>query len=167
MRKALLVIDMQNFCVGRDSCSIFKYNNSELIKNVNKIISQYDKDDVYYIVNIMEDNEINRTAPFKAFEGCYDAEMVSDLCVVNDKVYKKYESNAFSNDDLAEALKNSQTEKLEVVGVDEGGCVARTAIAGIKLGFKVTLNTSGIGTTFIEKAEEFKKELIELGAEFK
>lgn len=39
MNKALLVMDMQNFCVGKNSCDIFKYNNSELIKNVNSIIS--------------------------------------------------------------------------------------------------------------------------------
>lgn len=166
MKRALLVIDMQNFCVGRDSCSIFKYNNSELIKNVNKIISEYDKNYVYYIVNIMEDNESNRGAPFKAFEGCYDAEMASDLYVVNDKVFKKFESNAFSNEKLTEDFKQCGVTEVELVGVDGGGCVACTALAAIKLGYKVILNTSGIGTTFVEKAEEFNKELIELGAEF-
>ncbi|MDO5516333.1 MAG: isochorismatase family cysteine hydrolase [Clostridium sp.] len=167
MSKALLIIDMQNFCVGKDSCSIFKYNNSELIKNVNQIISEYDKNDVYYIVNIMEDNEVNRYAPFKAFEGSYDADIVRDLYRVNDKVFKKYESNAFSNDLLSETLKNSGVDEIEIVGVDGGGCVARSAIEAIKLGFKVSLYTSGIGTTFTEKAEEFNKELKELGAKFK
>lgn len=115
----------------------------------------------------MEDNEANREAPFKAFEGSYDAEMVSQLLKINNKVFRKYESNAFSNESLVQALKNSQVDEIEVVGVDGGGCVARTAIAGIKLGYKVTLNTSGIGTTFTHKAEEFNKKLKELGAEFK
>lgn len=167
MKRALLVIDMQNFCVGRESCSIFKYNNSKLIENVNKIISEYDKEDVYYIVNIMEDNEANKEAPFKAFEGSYDAEIVSNLLKVNDKVFRKYESNAFLNESLVQALKDSQVDEIEVVGVDGGGCVARTSIAGINLGFNVILNTSGIGTTFVEAAEEFNKKLKELGAEFK
>ena len=105
---------MQNFCVGRESCSIFKYNNSKLIENVNKIISEYDKEDVYYIVNIMEDNEANKEAPFKAFEGSYDAEIVSNLLKVNDKVFRKYESNAFLNESLVQALKDSQVDEIEV-----------------------------------------------------
>ncbi|HCW54485.1 MAG TPA: isochorismatase [Clostridium sp.] len=166
MNKALLVMDMQNFCVGENACDMFRYNKSELIKNINSIISKYDYDQVYYIINLLEDNEFNRQAPFKAFEGCYDAELVENLCVVNDKVFKKYESNAFSNEYLTEALKVSQVDEIEIVGVDGGGCVALTAIDAIKRGYKVVLNTKGIGTIFKEKAEIYNQELMKMGAEF-
>lgn len=41
--KALLVIDMQNVCVGEKHAAYFKYNNRELIQKVNKIIDANEK----------------------------------------------------------------------------------------------------------------------------
>ncbi|AIY81329.1 cysteine hydrolase [Clostridium botulinum] len=167
MEKALLVIDMQNFCVGKNQAALFKYKNLELIKNVNMIISEYEPQNVYYIVNIMEDNLSNKCAPFKAFAGSYEADIVSDLSVVNNKIFKKYESNAFSNKKLIEELMNSNIIEVEIVGVDGGGCVALTAFAALELGFKVIMNTRGIGTTFNDKADKYNKQLKEQGVQFK
>ncbi|MGN2370122.1 MULTISPECIES: isochorismatase family protein [unclassified Clostridium] len=167
MEKALLVIDMQNFCVGKNQAALFKYKNLELIKNVNMIISEYEPQNVYYIVNIMEDNLSNKCAPFKAFAGSYEADIVSDLSVVNNKIFKKYESNAFSNKKLIEELMNSNITEVEIVGVDGGGCVALTAFAALELGFKVIMNTRGIGTTFNDKADKYNKQLKEQGVQFK
>gem|GEM_PF-2797640 len=56
MKKALLVIDMQNVCVGENHSPFFKYDNSNLIENVNAVISGYEPKNVYYIMNIIEDN---------------------------------------------------------------------------------------------------------------
>ncbi|NFO75570.1 cysteine hydrolase, partial [Clostridium botulinum] len=165
MEKALLVIDMQNFCVGKNQAALFKYKNLELIKNVNMIISEYEPQNVYYIVNIMEDNLSNKCAPFKAFAGSYEADIVSDLSVVNNKIFKKYESNAFSNKKLIEELMNSNIIEVEIVGVDGGGCVALTAFAALELGFKVIMNTRGIGTTFNDKADKYNKQLKEQGVQ--
>lgn len=167
MEKALLVIDMQNFCVGKNQAALFKYKNLELIKNVNMIISEYEPQNVYYIVNIMEDNFSNKCAPFKAFDGSYEADIVSDLSVVNNKIFKKYESNAFSNKKLIEELMNSNITEVEIVGVDGGDCVALTAFAALELGFKVIMNTRGIGTTFNDKADKYNKQLKEQGVQFK
>ena len=49
MKKALLVIDMQNVCVGEKHAAYFKYNNRELIQKVNKIIDANEKNLVVYI----------------------------------------------------------------------------------------------------------------------
>ena len=38
MKKALLVIDMQNVCVGEKHASYFKYDNKKLLREVNKAI---------------------------------------------------------------------------------------------------------------------------------
>lgn len=43
MKKALLVIDMQNVCVGEKHAAYFKYNNRELIRKGNKIIDANEK----------------------------------------------------------------------------------------------------------------------------
>ena len=40
MKKALLVIDMQNVCVGEKHATYFKYDNENLIQAVNKVIDE-------------------------------------------------------------------------------------------------------------------------------
>lgn len=59
-----------------------------------------------------------------------------------------------------------QVDEIEIVGVDEGGCIALTAIDAMKRGDKVVLNTKGIGTKFKEKAEIYNQKLMRIGAEF-
>lgn len=59
MKKALLVIDMQNVCVGEKHAAYFKYNNRELIRKVNKIIDANEKNLVVYIQNVMKRNLVN------------------------------------------------------------------------------------------------------------
>ena len=59
MKKALLVIDMQNVCVGEKHAAYFKYNNRELIWKVNKIIDANEKNLVVYIQNVMKRNFVN------------------------------------------------------------------------------------------------------------
>lgn len=38
MKKALLVIDMYNVCIGENHATYFKYNNTDLVEAVNKVI---------------------------------------------------------------------------------------------------------------------------------
>lgn len=159
MKKVLLVIDMQNICVGENHTPMFKYDNSTLIKNVNTVISQHDPKNVYYILNIMKYNLISKLAPFKAFEGSYEVELVSNLSVVNNNKFKKYKGNAFSNKELGQALRNANVMEIEIVGVDGGGCVARTAFGALKEGFNVILNTNAIGTTFVKRAKKLNGKL--------
>ena len=69
MNKALLVIDMQNFCVGENHSDYFNYNNEELISSVNKIIESNTDNPIIYIQNILKRDVINKYAPFEAYEG--------------------------------------------------------------------------------------------------
>ena len=57
MEKGLLVIDMQNICVGKNSSKFFKYDKRTLIDNVNSIIELYDSENVFYIKNILKPPE--------------------------------------------------------------------------------------------------------------
>ena len=166
MAKALLVIDMQKVFVGKYHKRMFKYNHKELISNVNEIINSYPKDKVFYIVNIMKKNIINKFAPFKVYEGTKEAEIAEEIEVVSDLVFKKYEGNAFTNKALAETLKNNNINEVEVVGIDGGGCVARTALGAIENGFKVTINRKAVGTIFIKNIKKLNRELEEKGAIF-
>lgn len=166
MKKALLVIDMQNVCVGENHAAYFKYNNDILIENVNKIIDNNKDNLVVYIKNVMKKNFLNKFAPFQAYEGTKETELVRNLHIVSDNVFTKYESNAFTNFALKNFLKEHNIEYVEVIGVDGGGCVALTALGAIKEGYSVIVNEMGIGTIFNKNKDKYYKKLRETGAEF-
>lgn len=166
MSKALFVIDMQNVCVGKNHAEIFHYDNETLIKNVNNMITQYTEGRVIYIENIMKDNFINRFAPFKAFEGSDEVNLVEGLSIVNDIRIKKYKGDAFTNPELNKLLKEKGIDEIELTGVDGGGCVAMTAFGAIKAGYKVTVNRNAVGITFYKQADKYNIKLERLGAKF-
>lgn len=166
MKKALLVIDMQNVCVGEKHVTYFKYDNEILIQAVNKVIDENKDNPVIYIKNIMKKNIINKIAPFQAYEGTEEVELVSSLHVVSDYIFTKYEGNAFSNSKLNEFLKEHHVECVEVAGVDGGGCVALTALGAIKEGYSVIVNETAIGTMFIKNKEKYFKKLREADVKF-
>lgn len=169
MAKALLVIDMQNICVGKDSAPFFQYDKEKLLKDVNSAITSNSNNLVIYIKNIMPDNFLNRHfAPFKAFDNTPTTELVDNLKVVSNYVFKKYKGDAFTNPDLLKLLQDNNITEIELVGVDGGGCVALTALGALKHGFKVILNTAAIGTTpaFAKKQQKHFEQLQKSGAQF-
>lgn len=165
MKKALLVVDMQEVCVGKNHAKIFKYDNN-LLEDANKIIDENKENIVVYIRNIMKKNLINKLAPFQAYEGSQEIELVKNLHIVSDNVFDKYTGDAFSNKKLEEFLKNNEVNEIEIIGVDGGGCVALTALGACKLGYKVIINTKAVGTIFKIKSQQYKRKLIGLGADF-
>lgn len=166
MTKAVLVIDMQNVCVGKNHSSYFKYDRDNLIAEVNRVISDNQDNLVIYIKNIMKRNFINRFAPFEAYEGTEAVELVEDLKIVSDYVFEKYTGNAFTNDSLNKLLSDNKVDVVEVIGVDGGGCVSLTAIGAVEKGYKVIVNTKAIGTTFEKNRDKYFNKLKKLGAEF-
>lgn len=166
MKKALLVIDMQNVCVGKNHATYFKYNNTELVEAVNKVIDSNKENIVIYIKNVMKKNLLNKFAPFHAYEGTEDVKLVNNLQIVSENIFTKYEGNAFSNSGLNEFLKKSDIECVEVVGVDGGACVALTALGAIKEGYKVIVNENAIGTMFVKAKNKYFRKLKDAGAEF-
>ena len=166
VKKALLVIDMQNICVGEKHATYFNYDNEILIQAVNEVIDTNESNMVIYIKNVMKKNLINKFAPFQAYEGTEEVELVSNLRIVSDYVFTKYTGNAFSNPKLNDFLKEHDIECVEVVGVDGGGCVALTALGAIKEGYSVIVNETAIGTMFIKNKEKYFKKLREADVKF-
>lgn len=166
LKKALLVIDMQNICVGQNHAELFKYHNAELIDAVNEVIEANKNNIVIYIKNVMKRNLINRFAPFHAYEGTKDVELVDGLQIISANVYPKYKGNALTNPDLKEFLRKNEIESVEVVGVDGGGCVALTALGAIHEGYKVIVNEKAIGTMFEKNKAKYFEKLKNSGAQF-
>lgn len=164
--KALLVIDMQNVCVGENHAEFFRYDNTTLLNSVNAAIADNENNLVVYIRNIMKKSLLNKFAPFQAYEGTPEVELVEGLNIVSDYVFDKYTGDAFSNKELLGFLKERAVDEIEVVGVDGGGCVALTALGAVKNGFRVTVNTKAVGTMFDKNEEKYYKKLKEQGARF-
>ncbi len=74
MSKALLVIDMQEACVGKNHAEFFKYD-SNIINKVNEEIKA--NENVIYIRNLMKKNLINKLAPVQIFDGDKGAELTA------------------------------------------------------------------------------------------
>ena len=165
MKKALLVIDMQEVTVGRNHADFFKYDN-ELLDRVNAVIGSSDAAVVVYIKNLMKNNLINKLAPVKVFDNTPEAELAKDLLILSDFIFSKYTGDAFSNSEFSEYLKNNGIDTVELIGVDGGGCVALTALGACENNYKVILNTSAIGTMFDAKKDKYFNKLKMLGAEF-
>ncbi len=166
MKKALLVIDMQNVCVGDNHATYFRYNNTDLVEAVNGVIDTNKDNMIVYIKNIMKKNLRNKFAPFHAYEGTEDVELVNNLQIASDNIFTKYEGNAFSNPALNKFLKESNIECVEIIGVDGGGCVALTALGAMKEGYKVIVNEKAIGTMLVKAKNKYFKQLKDAGAEF-
>lgn len=164
--KALLVIDMQNVCVGKKHADCFKYDNERLLMEVNRVIDSASGDIVVYIKNIMKPGFINKFAPFQAYEGTEEVELVEGLHKVSDYVFEKYAGDAFSNEELDAFLKGKNVDEIGLVGVDGGGCVPLTAFGAIKRGYRVTIYRKAVGTSFEKKKEKFFQRLSGQGARF-
>ena len=164
MNKALLVVDMQNICVGKNSAAVFKYDKDTLLENVNLHIKDYET--VVYIKNIMKRNLINHFAPFKAYEGTVETELAEGLLIVSGIIFNKYQGDAFSNTELVQWIQKNNIKEIGIVGVDGGGCVALTAMGAIKNNLDVVLYEDAIGTTFVKKKNKYFKQLKTMGVKF-
>lgn len=168
MKKALLVIDAQEICLGENHADFFDYDR-DLVNNINAIIEENKENTVVYVFNYMKRNFINKFAPYQVYENTPQAEPVKSLNIISKHKFAKYAGNAFSNPELDKFLKEKGVDTVEVVGVDGGGCVALTALGAVKNGYAVIVNDKGIGTikANLGKKKKYDEKLKRLGAKFK
>lgn len=162
-KKVLIVLDMQEVCVGKKHAKIFRYDK-DLIDKTNKIIAT--NDDVVYIRTIMRNNFINRLSPIQVFDGTKNAKLAEELLKKGNIVFDKYKGNAFSNPELLKYLRLNNVGTIELVGVDGGGCVSLTALGAIDNGLNVILNTKAIDTMFKRRQKRYYEILRQKGAVF-
>lgn len=128
MKKALLVIDLQDIYLG-------KHYSENLISSANKIISDNIDSTIVYIKNI-----------YKLPLNCESLNFAANLNIVSENIFNKHAGNAFTNPELKKFLDSKQIDTVEVIGIDGGACVSLTALGAVKEGYKVILNTEAIGT---------------------
>lgn len=153
MKKALIVIDMQNDYLYEKRKPIFAYNTEELVGNVNGLIREYrEKDcDIIYIRHIIQNLPTNRLLFGYSLAGTEGAELYGGLDIVSDYVFDKLLGDALSNKELLKLVKEKEYDSLCLCGLDECGCVTSTALGAAKRGIKAEIIRKGTATVFPEK----------------
>ena len=169
MKKALLIIDLQNDYLWEHRKSKFNYDTEKIISTVNSFIEQYqyDKHDVIYIKHIIQNNPINRKLFGFSIQGTEGAELYKGLNVVSEYCFEKLLPDAFSSKKLKAFVKENQYGTISICGIDEGGCVSATAKGAVKNNLSVEMLTAGIATYFpTAKIEKLRNELKSKGVKY-
>lgn len=125
MDKVLFVVDMQEMYVGRGrDKTTYSYDAEALIDAINKRISAYKAEEVFYIVSYKK-GLLGGGMPK---EGTPAASFPAKLRVVSKNIYSKSKPDAFSNVALEDFMRARNVKEIEFVGVDGGISVINTAI---------------------------------------
>ncbi|WP_369436250.1 cysteine hydrolase family protein [Lysinibacillus fusiformis] len=135
-KSALLVTDIQN-----DTLGISEYGNTEpLIANINTAI-EYANDSEMEIIYVKQEftrNPLDSLLSNGMYQAGSDgADLYNELSIQSDNVFSKLRSDAFSSDHFENYLIENEIDTLYIVGADASGCVYKTALGGIKRGYRV------------------------------
>jgi nicotinamidase-related amidase len=162
-KKALLVLDLQEVCVGKNHSKLFRYDK-QIVKKANEIIAS--NNIVIYIRTLLKDKFPYKLSPIRIFDGNKNAELTEKLIKRGDIVFDKYRGDAFSNPELLKYLNSNNIDTVEIIGIDGGGCVYLTAMGAINNGLKVIINTKAIDTMLKKRQARLFEVLKEKGATF-
>ena len=153
MKRALIVIDMQNDYLYEKRKPNFAYNTEELVGAVNGIIREYSENgcDVIYVRHIIQNLPTNRLLFGYSLAGTEGAELYDGLDVISDYVFDKLLGDALTNKELLKLVKEKSYDTLCLCGLDECGCVTSTALGASKRGIKAEIIRKGTATVFPEK----------------
>lgn len=122
---ALVVIDLQN--------DITK-NYREIIENVNEAIDWAVRKDLW-VVYIQHNNLSAGTRTFKS--GTRGAELVPELNVVSDHIFKKSKSSALTSEAFTAFIQENGITEFYLAGADAAACIKSTCYNMAKSGYTV------------------------------
>lgn len=164
MDKVLLVVNMQEFYVGRGrNKKLFDYKDvDKLIDSVNKRIAAYEAEEVFYIKTIGKG--LFKGGMPKA--NTAEADLVTKMKVVSKNVYMKSKADAFTNDALGDFLRARNVKSVELVGVDGGVDVGATALSALDYVKEVMYNEACVESIDTEKDNKLREKLSKTKCKF-
>lgn len=167
MKKALLVIDMQNDYLWDKRKTKFNYDSS-LVKSVNNTISKYkDECDVIYISHLIHNFPTNRLLFGFSIKGTEGAELYSKLNIVSDLKFDKYFGNTYTSSSFKKHMRNEKYDAVLLCGLDQCGCIYHTALGALKEKSSVFVISDAVGCRYSdEKRDRFKNKLLSLGVKY-
>lgn len=130
--KLLLVIDIQKHFT---ETTISDSSAKSLIENANKIIAQFNPQNVIYIQSIARVLNVS----FKGFrvDTLPNLEFDPRLNILGENVFSKNNANAFKSDNISSFIKQSGKSEIVVIGLLAEHCVKETLMGGKSKGYKM------------------------------
>ena len=168
-KKALLVIDMQNDYLGPNRKAMFSYDAAELTASVNRAIHRYQSDgaDILYIAHILPNIATNRWFIGFSIRGTEGAKLYDGLDIVSELYFEKNLSNTYTAKKFREYMKEKKYDEVALCGLDECGCVGKTALGAAKTGVRVVMLENCIGRRFPqERVNKMREQLKKKGVRY-
>ena len=168
MKRALLVIDMQNDYLWDERKKKFNYDTSLIVRNVNNTINKYKNEcDVIYISHLIQNIITNRLLFGFSIEGTLGAELYDGLDVVSDFKFNKYFPDAYKMKEFKKFMEEKEYEEVILCGLDQCGCVYHTAMGALKVTKNVSIVTEATACRYSkEKYDKVRNKLELLGVKF-
>ncbi len=166
VKKALVVIDMQNDYLWEKRKKKFTYDTEELVANVNQAIEAYREDgyDIIYIKHILP--KLLWGVGF-SIRGTQGAKMYPGVKLMSAWFFEKSRPDTFTSREFRKHVKERGYGEMVLCGLDECGCVGATAKGAVKAGLKTYMLTDCIGRRFPEeRVKKMREELQALGVEY-
>lgn len=168
MKKALIIIDIQNDYLYDKRLKKFNYDTNTVINNINNIINKYKEDsDIIYISHLIHNFPTNRLLFGYSIKGTIGAELYKDLNIVSNYKFNKYLPSAYSNNKFKAFMKENNYDEIYICGLDNCGCVYHTALSALKKEKKVYIIKEATFSCFNkEKVNKVNNKLKLLGINF-
>ena len=168
MKRALIVIDMQNDYLWEKRMDKFTYDTDNLVDNVNKTIDKYKKDsDIIYISHLIQNIITNRLLFGFSIKGTDGAKLYKVLNIVSDLRFDKYFHDAYTAKDFKQYMNSKDYDEVIICGLDLCGCVYHTALGALKHEKKVSIVSDATACRYSkEKQDKVIDKLTKLGVKF-
>jgi len=152
--KFIIVLDIQDYYTGN---KLSESSSQQLINAVNKVINNSNANRIIYIKRTHKLLNLSLSYPF-IYASLDSAAMHLDkrINIVNDQIFIKEKSSAFSIMELNDFLKQNNATEIIIMGLLAEQCVYDSLIEGLKLGYKMYV----IPEAIIGKTEKRKDEIL-------
>jgi len=152
--KFVIVLDIQDYYTSN---KISESSSQQLINSVNKVINNSNANRIIYIKRTHKLLNLSLSYPF-IYNSFDSAAMLLDkrINIVNNHVFIKEKSSAFSIKELNDFLKQNNATEIIIMGLLAEQCVYDSLIEGLKLGYKMYV----IPEAIIGKTEKRKDEIL-------
>ena len=167
MKKALIVIDIQNDYFWDKRLKKFNYDTDKVISNINNIINKYKEDsDIIYISHIINNFPTNKLLFGYSIKGTEGAELYKGLNIVSNYRFNKYLPSAYTNKKFSKFMKDNNYDEVYICGIDNCGCVYHTAKSAVKRSNTYIIKEATFSCFNKEKVNKVNNKLKLLGINF-
>jgi ureidoacrylate peracid hydrolase len=161
---ALLIIDVQNYCVATGKSEYFDRSLREVaLPNIRRLQTACRTGGIevmYSVIENMTRDGRDRSLDYKisgidVLRGSWEAQVLDEIAPLEDEmIFRKTSSNVFISTNLDYVLRNLGVRSLIVAGLMTDQCVESAVRDACDLGYLVTLVTDACTTSSAERHEQ-------------